>query len=175
MTTDQQLARNRFIQTLQIVAREARHLAYSRQRLYAEPIDTDWVRGLDNNPELGERLEAFVSRFGRMQDTMASKLLPRWLVSLAETPGSQVETLNRSEKLGVITSAQHWLEARQLRNRLVHEYMDNAEYFARDLLLAKDYSLILFDSNNRVREHALTRMGFAASALPEPIKPDVTH
>lgn len=171
MTSDQQLARNRFCQSLETVAREAHHLAYSHQRLYAEPIDTAWVLNLDNSPELGERLEAFVSRFGRMQDTIASKLLPRWLICLEETPGSQIEILNRAERLGVIEDTQAWLEARRLRNRLVHEYMENAENFAQDLLLARDYSLFLFESNNRLRQYALTRMAFTEDELPVSVTP----
>ena len=175
MTTDQQLARSRFLQTLKIVAREARHLAYSRSRLYQEPIDAVWVRVLENHPELGERLEAFISRFGRMQDTMAGKLLPRWLITLAETPGSQLEVLNRAERLGVVTDAQHWLEARNLRNRLVHEYMEDPEYFAQDPLLARDYSLILFDTNSRLRHYAFSRMDFSESELPDSVDPDASE
>jgi len=84
------------------------------------------VRQLDAHPELAERLETFVSRFGRMQHTIADKLLPRWLQALAETPGSQIETLNRAERLGVLASTEQWLEARKLRNHWVHEYMDDA-------------------------------------------------
>ena len=67
---------------------------------------------------MAERLEAFVSRFGRMQDTIADKLLPRWLLAQAETPGSQIETLNRAEKLGVLPDVEQWLEARKLRNHI---------------------------------------------------------
>ena len=48
-------------------------------------LGADWVRGLASAPELAEQLEAFVSRFGRMQDTIADKLIPRWLMGLAET------------------------------------------------------------------------------------------
>lgn len=171
MTADHQLARERFLYTLSIVAREAQHLAYSRRRLFAEPIDEDWVRGLSMNLEVAERLEAFVSRFGRMQDTIAGKLLPRWLVSLAEQSGSQIEILNRAERLGVIKDADTWLEARQLRNRLVHEYMDDAEAFAQDLLLARGYSLMLFDTNQRLHAYAHERMDFSRDELPPVVTP----
>ena len=86
----------RFLHTLKIVAREGQHLSYSWHRLYADEIDQAWVGRLESEPELAERLEAFISRFGRMQDTIADKLLPRWLESMAEMPGSQIETLNRA-------------------------------------------------------------------------------
>ncbi len=157
---------DRFLQTLEIVYREGSHLSYSWGRVYSQPIDTSWVKDLDTRPEVAEQLEAFVSRFGRMQDTIADKLLPRWLIALAETPGSQIETLNRAEKLGVVESVERWLEARALRNRLVHEYIGRADDFAADLLLAKEYSLVLVDSFNCLRAFAAERMGIGDALLP---------
>jgi hypothetical protein len=167
MSTNSTLPLERFLQTLEIVSREGGHLIYSWHRLYGEQsIDANWVVGLEDNPELAERLEAFVSRFGRMQDTMADKLLPRWLMALAETPGSQIENLNRAERLGVLESVNQWLEARKLRNRLVHEYMEDAETFAEDLVLAKEYTQLLVDSFNRLRGFAENRMGIDNLKLP---------
>ena len=101
-----------------------------------------------------------------MQDTMAGKRLPRWLICLAETPGSQIENLNRAERLGVIDSVDAWLETRQLRNRLAHEYMDDAAAFARDLLLANVYCLNLFGVCNGMRAYAAERTAFAGDELP---------
>ena len=160
---------DRFLHTLEIVGHEGKHLAYSWGRLYAHPIDADWVRRLESAPEIAERLEAFVSRFGRMQDTLADKLLPRWLMALAATPGSQIENLNRAEKLGVLDNVEHWLEARKLRNRLVHEYMQSPETFAKDLMLAKEYSHLLVDLYNRLREYAMMRMGIDEGKLPQKV------
>ena len=163
----------RFLATFEIVAREGRHLHYSWNRLFSEPIDASWVSGLENAPELAERLEAFISRFGRMQDTLGGKLLPRWLVALAEEPGSLIETLNRAERLGVLVSTEAWLEARQLRNRLVHEYMEQPDAFAEDLGLAQSHTLMLFSTFNSLRNYALERMRLAAETVPEAL-PDVT-
>ncbi|BBP05757.1 hypothetical protein TPL01_32910 [Sulfuriferula plumbiphila] len=157
----------RFLQTLEIVARTGKHLSYSWNSLFSQPIDAAWVRNLEQDPGCAERLEAFVSRFGRMQDTMADKLFPRWLLALAETPGSQIETLNRAERLGVLSSTEQWLEARNLSNRLVHEYITEPEKFAEDLALAKEYSLLLLDTYNRLRQDAIERMGQEAESLPE--------
>lgn len=157
----------RFLQILEIVAREGKHLLYSWNSLFSQAIDVEWVDNLEHDPVRAERLEAFVSRFGRMQDTMADKLFPRWLIALAETPGSQIETLNRAERLGVLTRTEEWLEARYLRNRLVHEYMTDPAKFAEDLMLAREYSVMLLDTFNRVRKDAIDRMGQAAKDLPE--------
>lgn len=163
---------DRFLLTLDIVAREGRHLAFSRNRLFAEQINTAWVEALLGKPEIAERLEAFVSRYGRMQDTMADKLLPRWLLALAERPGSQIETLNRAERLGVLESVEGWLEARNLRNRLVHEYMTEAGEFAQNLLLARQYSLMLINTYNRLRADTMERLHVEQVRLPVALVPD---
>ena len=67
----------RFLDTLEIVAKEGRHLSYSWNSLFNQKIDGRWVASLEQNHSCAEQLEAFVSRFGRMQDTMADKLFPR--------------------------------------------------------------------------------------------------
>lgn len=76
---------------------------------------------LPNNPELGERVDAFVARFGRLQDTLAGALLPRLLEVLLEPVGSVLDNLNRAERLGWIRSASDWAELRLLRKGMVHE------------------------------------------------------
>lgn len=169
MSDNQALAR--FLDTLALVRLEAQHLAYSWHRIYDQPITAAWVEGLAEQPELAERLEAFVSRYGRLQDTMGEKLLPRWLVALAETPGSMIEVLNRAERLGVVSSAERWLEARKLRNKLVHEYMTDAQIFAYDLMLARDYSLMFFDAYNRIRLDAAKRLALDPASLPPALTP----
>jgi hypothetical protein len=170
VTHHEMLPIRRFLQTMEVVRREGEHLAYSRRRVFGQPVDAQWVRNLEAAPELAERVEAFVSRFGRMQDTIADKLLPRWLQAVAESPGSQIENLNRAERLGVIESVERWLEARKLRNRLVHEYMENPSSFAEDLALAHEYTDLLIDAFNRVHAFALTRMGLSERDLP-PVLP----
>jgi hypothetical protein len=157
----------RFLQTLEIVAKEGKHLTYSWNSLFNQTIDVEWVVSLEQNPICAEKMEAFVSRYGRLQDTMADKLLPRWLLALAEMPGSQIETLNRAERLGVLTSTEKWLEIRNLRNRLIHEYMTEPAKFVEDLMLAKEYSVILLETFNRLRQDATTRMGLKKESLPE--------
>ena len=169
MSSTLDLPAARFLHTLEIVAKEGKHLSYSWSSLFNQPINVEWIIGLEQNPGCAVQMEAFVSRFGRMQDTMADKLFPRWLLALAEVPGSQIETLNRAERLGVLTSTERWLEARNLRNRLVHEYMSEPAKFVEDLLLAKEYSLMLLETFNRLRQDAITRMGQKKEALPEQI------
>ncbi len=173
MNSTLRLPVTRFLHSLEIVAKEGKHLSYSWNSLFKQTIDVEWVNSLEQNPDRAVQLEAFVSRFGRMQDTMADKLFPRWLLALAEVPGSQIETLNRAERLGVLTSTERWLEVRTLRNRLVHEYMADSAKFVEDLLLAKEYSLMLIETFNRLRQDAITRMEQKKENLPaELIQPE---
>ncbi|MBK1692964.1 hypothetical protein [Ectothiorhodospira mobilis] len=166
MTPDQLTATARLLATLRVVHKESVHLEWSRKRLFDETIDKKWVEMLEQRPELAERLEAFVSRYARMQDTIAQKLLPRWLLALAEEPGSQIEVLNRAERLGVLEDTDRWLEARQLRNRLVHEYMDDSSAFADNINLAESYSGMLIDTYHRLRKDIIDRLDIAESNLP---------
>ena len=88
-------------------------------------LDTSAVAQLDIDPLLAERLDAFVSRFGRLQDTVTDKLLPALLQAMAEPRGAALENLDRAEKLGWLDSADQWLEMRKLRNQMVHEYIED--------------------------------------------------
>ena len=77
------------------------------------------------DPILAERIDAFVSRFGRLQDTVGDKLLPTLLSALAETPGAAIDNLDKAEKLGLLVSADEWMVMRRLRNQMVHEYIED--------------------------------------------------
>jgi len=157
---------DRLLSTLAIVAKAAGHLEWSRARLFDQNIDATWVDSLGTQPELAERLDAFVSRYGRLQDTLADKLLPRWLLALAEQLGSQIEVLNRAERLGSVKDVATWLEARQLRNRLVHEYVTDSTSFAEDLNLAETYGRMLIETYLRLRDDVHTRLEIPVSRLP---------
>ncbi|WP_296901678.1 hypothetical protein [Polaromonas sp.] len=61
-------------------------------------------------PILAERLDAFVSRFGRLQDTVGDKLLPALLSALAETLGPTIDNLDKAEKFRFIESADGWMD-----------------------------------------------------------------
>ena len=74
---------------------------------------------------LAERLDAFVSRFGLLQDTVGDKLIPALLSALAEPVGPVAENLDRAERFGFIESADTWLASRKLRNQMVHEYIED--------------------------------------------------
>ena len=90
-------------------------------RLFAVPMDTHRAASLRQDIELSERVDAFVARFGRLQDTIGDKLLPLALAWVAEPVGPTIDNLIRAERLGWIVPAADWMESRQLRNFMIHE------------------------------------------------------
>ncbi|MCU0965062.1 MAG: hypothetical protein MUF08_08390 [Burkholderiaceae bacterium] len=110
------------------VRAEARLLGGTAARLFAEPMTTERAGELAADDALAERVDAFVARFGRLQDTLADKLLPAMLDWLSETPGTAIDNLARAERLGWIASLDDWLDVRRQRKRMIHEYVrDPAE------------------------------------------------
>jgi hypothetical protein len=152
----------RFLSLLEIVRREGDLLLKTDARLFKVNLDAAWVERLENEEDLAERLDAFVSRFGRMQDTLGDKLIPSLLRSLAEKPGSALDNLNRAEKLGLLTSVVEWLDARNLRNKLVHEYMVDAEEFVIALNQAHVVVVLLVATYNAINVFAHARISAPA-------------
>lgn len=92
-----------------------------------------------------------MSRFGRLQDTLADKLLPELLKHLAEPLGSALDNLDRAERLGLLVSVDRWLEARRLRNRMVHEYVRDPGELAAALNAGHGYVSLLVGAAGAVR------------------------
>jgi hypothetical protein len=108
-----------------VASKECQHLLSTDQRLFGHPFTHERARQLETDPDLSERVEAFVGRFGRLQDTVGDKLLPMLLAALGETPAAAIDNLDRAERLGLLDSADEWIAMRQLRNQMVHEYVED--------------------------------------------------
>lgn len=116
-----------------MIRKEIHYLQLTDRRLFDVPFTREKAERLDKEVELAERVDAFVSRFGRLQDTVGDKLLPNYLNAVGETTGPVVDNLNRAEKLGLINSAEIWMALRDLRNQMVHEYMEDLDKLAEAL------------------------------------------
>lgn len=117
-----------------VIAKEAKHLTTTDQRLFGQPFTLEHARRLDSDADLAERVEAFVGRFSRLQDTLADKFLPALLAALGEPLGPVADNLDRAERLGWIASADEWMSLRALRNQMVHEYVEDPEVLTGALL-----------------------------------------
>lgn len=142
---------------IRVVGRESDHLALTDQRLFAVPFDVVRVERLSADPDLAERVEAFVGRFARLQDTLGDKLIPVLLSALGERPGAAIDNLDRAERLGVLKSADQWLSMRQLRNQMVHEYVEDPVILASALQSAHAFVPSLLSAVGTIREEAARR------------------
>lgn len=159
MTLDPKIAlRLQFL--VRVVRKECQHLATTDQRLFGEPFTPERTSRLETDPDLAERVEAFVGRFGRLQDTVGDKLLPVLLVALGETPAAAIDNLDRAERLGLIVSADEWMTMRKLRNQMVHEYVEDLVVLASALQTGHDFVPILTNAaNNLMAEIAQRNWG----------------
>lgn len=140
-----------------VLAREAAHLRITDGRVFARPFDAVRATALAHDVEDAERVEAFVARFARLQDTLGDKVLPLVLAALGEPVGAVIDNLDRAERLGLLTSADEWLATRRLRNRMVHEYVEDPAVLAESLQQGHSLVPMLLDAEQRFRNEALRR------------------
>jgi len=110
---------------VRVVKKEIHNLRFSANRVFQQPFTIEHAQQLNHNEELAEQVEAFTSRFCRLQDTIGDKLLPAWLEALGEKTNIAIENLDKAEKIGVLPSVDTWLKLRQLRNQMIHEYIED--------------------------------------------------
>jgi hypothetical protein len=142
-----------------VVGREIDYLGQTDSRLFASPLTVDVIRALPIDPSLSERVEAFAARFGRLQDTLGDKLLPALMAAAGERPLAAADNLAWAERIGWIASADRWFALRQLRNRMVHEYIEQPELLVAALQAAHDGVPELFAAAARMIEEAGRRTG----------------
>ena len=161
MAREREHALRQLVLVLAVAEKEAALLVQTQTRLFhiGETIDSDWVKRAAGDPDISERLEAFVGRFGRLQDRVMDKLIPRLLGLAGESVASAIDNLNKAERLGLVDSPDDWVSMRQLRNRLVHEYMDDATEFAGVLQQAIQLSVQLIDAVSRFGQFVAVRFG----------------
>jgi hypothetical protein len=140
------------LQMLQETAKlELLHLQQTNQRLFAQAWTQEEMANKMLDIDFAERVDAFVARFGRLQDLLGDKYLPAWLRAVQEQVGTALENLDRAEKLGLVQSADAWVSVRKLLNQLVHEYVGRMDILHDALFQANDQvSLLAFTANQLV-------------------------
>lgn len=144
----QQLLRLQFLS--RVVNKECRHLMTTDDRLFVTPFTSTQAGQLETDADLAERVEAFVGRFSRLQDTLGDKLLPVLLEVLGEKPTSVIDNLDRAERLGWITSADVWMTIRSIRNQMVHEYVEDLTILASAIQTGHSFVPILVAAANKM-------------------------
>lgn len=108
----------------------------------AEVLKKSWTtcQKIKNKQPLMEEmdsLELLSSRFSRLTDFMIQRIFRLVDEIDLEVPGTVRDTINRAEKKGLIENADAFVEARILRNKIAHEYVEQvmSEIFKEAMLL----------------------------------------
>ncbi len=124
---------------VRVVDKEIKHLDYADRQVFNQPLEFWQIQTLEQNPDLALKIEAFTSRFCRLQDTLGDKLLPALLKALGESEQALLINLNKAEKYGWLSSAEAWIQLRQLRNQMIHEYIEDPQILYNALVVAHDH------------------------------------
>ncbi len=92
-------------------------------------------------------LEIITTRFGKLQDLLGSKIFSFILFFTNEKREnlSYIDGLNLLEKLEFLPSTQKWLNFRDIRNDIAHEYPFDDESMVKKANTAIDLARILID------------------------------
>lgn len=74
-------------------------------------------------PKALEPYDALADRFVRAVECALRYFRSREMVEFAEQSDTTRTNLGRMEKIGLITSTELWLAMRNIRNRMVHDYL----------------------------------------------------
>lgn len=146
-----------------IMDKEAYHLKAVTARFFAsaDRVDAAWLEKKLSTARGIDELESFGGKFARFQASLSDKLLPAFLSVAGEKRGTVVENVNLAERLGLIQDAQTWLGARGLRNRLVHEYVEDLSELASSLNTARRISDSLLDAYQAFRRYSARKLDVA--------------
>lgn len=105
-------------------------------------------------------LDQMVFRFGKLQDTMGSKLFVQILEFLGEDYRSRpfLDVLARLEKLELLGDSNEWMRFREIRNDLVHEYPSQNEEKAAGLNNVFESTPKLVDVYKKMKKYITHRL-----------------
>jgi len=106
-------------QQLAYARKAAETLEYSWNKITPDKID-------EHDQETQETLEAMTARFARLEDILVKKVFRAVAAYELSDCERLIDVLNLMEKLGLIDEVEQWIEFKDLRNLIVHEYeLDN--------------------------------------------------
>jgi hypothetical protein len=111
---------------------------------------------------LAARLDQFLFRFIKMQDSLAKRLCPAvyQILENNQDPKPFLDILNRLEQLGVLTSVNIWQFFRNLRNNLAHDYPESRHQNIQNLNLLFERWSEFAGLYLQIKEHAVKHAAF---------------
>lgn len=76
---------------VRVVRKEINHLLVSQRVVFNPNFTIEDAQRLEADADLSIKVEAFSSRFARLQDTVGDKLIPLWLSALNEPVGAAID------------------------------------------------------------------------------------
>jgi hypothetical protein len=103
--------------------------------------------------------DTFIYRFIKLQDLMGDKLFKVFLNSIGEYRDtmSLIDILDKLEKLEIIDNSREWMEFRNLRNQLTHEYPNNEQDIVDGISLAIESFLKIDMIINNIQDYCTSR------------------
>lgn len=105
-------------------------------------------------PEQKAILDAYLKRFSSVQDFLGAKIFSLLLDVSGISYTKMSEVLYHIEKEGIIDSLGDWIELREVRNELEHDYPDELEDALEDLKFC-------IDSFDKLESYYLNSLEFA--------------
>jgi len=130
------------------------HIDILRENINVLNLSADWVQYSYNQTsaielktkyatEEFDKLENLTSRYARTTDMLVNKVLRSIDTVESEDIGTIIDTMNRAEKRGIVSSAELLHTIKDLRNNIVHEYkISEITRFFADV---KKYTPLLLD------------------------------
>jgi uncharacterized protein with HEPN domain len=91
-------------------------------------------------------LDMITMRFGKLQDIIGANIFSLVLDLLGEDAASLIDKLNKLERLDYIDNVNWWMDLREIRNQVMHDYPDDYAIIVSHLsmLIVKANELLLF-------------------------------
>ena len=89
-------------------------------------------------PEKRAILDAYLKRFASLQDFLGAKIFSLLLEIAGINNSKMSEVLSNIEKEEIIDSLENWIELREVRNELEHDYPEELEEALKDLKYCVD-------------------------------------
>ncbi|MDF1883843.1 nucleotidyltransferase substrate binding protein, partial [Sulfurimonas sp. SAG-AH-194-C21] len=101
----------------------------------------DFSKDVFDDDENVKTIDAFIYRFVKLQDYIGDKLFKELLRAVAEYKEnmSMLDVLDKLEKLEIIPDEDRWLDYREVRNKLTHEYPDNENEILEGIQISLEY------------------------------------
>lgn len=99
-------------------------------------------------------LDAYLKRFSSVQDFLGAKIFPLLLDVAGINSSKMSEVLYNIEKEEIIDSLDNWIELREVRNELEHDYPEELEEALKDLKFC-------IDSFDKIESYYLNSLNFA--------------